>query len=190
MKIEDIENNAILDELINRIDNGELKEEDMSTEIRLALAHRRNNYNFNKCVKIDVYSDGSGNTFDSDGGWGFRIVADDKVVQDGKGYLAKATNNVAELNAAIQGLEAAKAYITANNIKKPEVTLISDSQLVLNYAMGTWKCKAIHLAQLRINLQNIYKELSASTKWVKGHNGDEHNEACDLLAKTARENKL
>lgn len=136
-----------------------------------------------------MYSDGSGNTFDSDGGWGFRIVADDKVVQDGKGYLAKATNNVAELSAAIEGLKATKAYIAANNIEEPKVTLISDSQLVLNYAMGTWKCKAIHLAQLRINLQNIYKELKAETKWVKGHNGDEHNEITDKLAKEARESK-
>lgn len=135
--------------------------------------------------KIEVYADGSGNTMDSDGGWGFRIVADGEVIQDGSGYLVKATNNTAEITAAIEGLKAAKAIIKDDD----EVTLVSDSQLALNYADGSWKCKAIHLAQLRIELQNLYKELNASKRWVKGHNGDEHNEACDLLAKTARENK-
>lgn len=140
-------------------------------------------------MKIDVYSDGSGNTMESDGGWGFRLVVEDKVVQDGSGYLSKATNNVAELTAAIQGLDAAKTYIDTNGIEDPKVTLISDSQLVLNYAMGTWKCKAIHLGPLRIQLQNLYKSLDASTKWVKGHNGDEHNEITDKLAKEARESK-
>lgn len=141
-------------------------------------------------MKIEVYADGSGNTMESDGGWGFRIIVDGNHLVDGSGYLAKATNNVAELTAAIEGLQAAKNYINNMNLESPEVVLVSDSQLALNYANGSWKCKAIHLGPLRIKLQNLYKELNASVRWVKGHSGDEHNEACDKLAKVARENKV
>lgn len=142
-----------------------------------------------KKTNIEIYSDGSGNTFDSDGGWGFRLIVDGEVKKDGSGYIAKATNNVAELTAAIEGLKYVDAYMKAQNISDADVTLVSDSQLVLGYASGLYKCKAIHLAQLNIELKNLYNKLSASTRWVKGHNGDEHNEACDVLAKTARTSK-
>lgn len=141
-------------------------------------------------MKIEVYSDGSGNTFDSDGGWGFRIVSETGVLHEGSGYLGKATNNVAEITAAIEGLKAVKALRSSGVLgQDDEVTLVSDSQLVLGYASGKYQCKASHLTQLYIQLRQHYNDLKATTRWVKGHNGDEHNEACDQLAKTARNGK-
>jgi ribonuclease HI len=139
-------------------------------------------------MKIELYADGSGNTFDSDGGYGWRLVVDDVLVQEGNGYLPKATNNVAELTAAVKGLEAVEIYLSS--IKKEDneytVTLVSDSQLVLGYANGTYKCKAFHLTTLFIQLQKVYKGLKATTRWVKGHSGNEHNDGCDRLASQAR----
>jgi ribonuclease HI len=117
---------------------------------------------------IEVYSDGSGNTFDSDGGYGWRLVVDGVLFSEGNGYLPRATNNVAEITAAIKGLEA---------------------QLVLGYANGSYKCKALHLSNLYISLRKIYGSLKANARWVRGHNGDEHNEGCDKLAKAARNGK-
>ena len=140
-------------------------------------------------MKIEVYSDGSGNTFDSDGGWGFCLVVDGKFELDGSGYLPTATNNTAELNAAIEGLVIAQQYIADNNISNPEVILVSDSQLVLGYANGKYKCKAIHLAQLYIKLKNLYESLNADVRWIRGHSGDEFNEMADKLAGEARINK-
>jgi ribonuclease HI len=140
-------------------------------------------------TKIEIYSDGSGNTFDSDGGWGFVMVVDGKKLKEGSGYLAKATNNTAELTAAIQGLKYVDAYIQAAKLTDHEVILISDSQLVLGYASGLYKCKALHLSALFIEIKNLYNSLKATTRWVKGHSGDEHNEACDVLAGNARANK-
>lgn len=139
--------------------------------------------------KIDIYSDGSGNSFDSDGGWGFVMVVDGVKLKEGSGYLTSATNNVAELTAAIQGLKYVDAYIQAANINDYEVTLISDSQLTLGYASGLYKCKAIHLGPLNIELKKYYNKLSATTKWVKGHSGDQYNEICDQLAGQARAQK-
>ena len=139
--------------------------------------------------EILVYSDGSGNTFDSDGGYGAAILVNGVKVKEVSGYLPKATNNTAELTAAIQGLKYADAYISAAKLKEYEVILISDSQLVLNYATGAWKCKAIHLGALRIELAKIYNKLKTTGKWVKGHSGDEYNELCDKLAGEARKGK-
>ena len=143
---------------------------------------------------IEVYADGSGNTFDSDGGYGWRIILNGQVHSEGSGYLSSATNNVAELRAAISGLEQARSFIStlsSDTIQQApvEVTLISDSQLTLGYASGKYQCKALHLAPLYIQLRQLYKELNASVRWVKGHSGNEHNEACDKLAKAARGGK-
>ena len=138
---------------------------------------------------IDVYSDGSGNTLDSDGGFGYCIVVDGLLVEEGNGYLPKATNNVAELSGAIEGLKQLKVIIAQNQWALPKIVLVSDSQLVLGYANGSYRCKAEHLKPLHQQLQKLYKELNAETRWVRGHTGDVHNEKCDKLATAAREGK-
>ena len=140
-------------------------------------------------MKIEVYADGSGNTFDSDGGWGTVLVIDGVNTKELSGYLPSATNNGAELTAAIQGLKYADAYIQAAGITDYELTLVSDSQLTLGYASGLYKCKAIHLGKLFIEIKGLYNKLNAQTRWVKGHSGDEFNEICDALAGEARANK-
>lgn len=141
---------------------------------------------------IEVYCDGSGNTFDSDGGFGYRILIDKTVHSEGSGYLSSATNNVAEITAAISGLEEVQRLLRSGSIQSDgdiKITIVSDSQLVLGYASGRYKCKALHLTQLYIKLRQLYKELNCETRWVKGHSGEEHNEAVDKLAKAARNGK-
>ena len=141
---------------------------------------------------IEVYSDGSGNTFDSDGGYGWRLVVDGVLISEGNGYLPSATNNVAEITAAIKGLDAATVFVhnlPVQSASAPKVMLVSDSQLVLGYANGSYKCKALHLTALYIQLRKVYKAIGADTRWVRGHSGDEHNEAVDKLAKAGRQSK-
>jgi len=143
----------------------------------------------NKPTLIEVFSDGSGNTMESDGGYGWRIVVDKVPLEDGSGYLPKATNNVAELTAAVEGLKRVEAIIQQNSWQNAQVVLVADSQLVLGYASGKWRCKAEHLRGLQRDLQAAYNRVDARQRWVRGHNGDEHNEHCDKLAKAAREGK-
>jgi ribonuclease HI len=143
-------------------------------------------------VKIEIYADGSGNTFDSDGGYGWRLIVDGVFHSEGSGYLPSATNNVAEITAAIEGLNAASTWLSRPEIlaQSPHsVVLVSDSQLTLGYANGSYKCKALHLTSLYIQLKKVYQSVGATTRWVAGHSGDEHNEACDKLAGEARKSK-
>ena len=138
---------------------------------------------------IEVFSDGSGNTMNSDGGFGWCIVVDGVLLEEGSGYAACATNNTMELQGAIEGLKRAEAIILQNGWQLAKVVLISDSQLCLGYAADKWRCKAEHLRPLKAELTQVFSRLDAETRWVRGHSGDEHNEKCDKLAKTARENK-
>ena len=138
---------------------------------------------------IEVYADGSGNTFDSDGGYGWRIVAGGNFHSEGSGYLVRATNNTAEITAAIEGLKNVDSLLRSPEFQQTgphEVSLVCDAQLVLGYASGRYRCKALHLTSLYVQLKAIYTALGASGRWIKGHSGDEHNEACDKLAKAAR----
>lgn len=138
---------------------------------------------------IEVYADGSGNTLASDGGYGWRIVVDGVLLEEGSGYLPQATNNVAEITAAIEGLTRASSIIQQNGWTLAQVMLVSDSQLVLGYASAKWRCKAEHLKPLCQRLQFIYNCVDGETRWVRGHSGDEHNSACDKLAGEARKSK-
>jgi ribonuclease HI len=148
-------------------------------------------------MKIEVYTDGSATTADKPGGWAYVLIIDGKEFTRQNGGLASATNNVAEITAAIEGLGAAirlknnsssNVDPNANVDPSSDVELISDSQLVLKYATGEYKCKAMHLVPLYIKLRKLYAEAKATTRWVKGHAGDEYNEVCDKLAKAARKN--
>jgi ribonuclease HI len=133
-------------------------------------------------VMIEIYTDGSGTTSDKPCGWAFVIVKDGIKIHEQNGSLPKGTNNVAELTAAVKGL----AYAVLNH-NGEDIVLVSDSQLVLNYANGNYRIKAIHLVNLYRNLRKLYDHLGAEGRWVKGHSGDEYNELCDKLAKSARE---
>lgn len=135
-------------------------------------------------MKLEIYSDGSGNTMEGTGGYGYVLVRDGVAAEQGSGFLPKATNNVAEITAAIKGLERALGLPEFGTYT--EVVLVSDSQLVLKYATGEYKCKAFHLVPLYIKLRSVYQQAKATTRWVKGHSGEEFNEKCDELAKAAR----
>jgi ribonuclease HI len=143
---------------------------------------------------IEIYCDGSseGNSTGK-GGWAYVICKDGVKIAEGSGHLPKATNNVAEIRAAIEGLLTASLLpeVVSGNlpgVNRPSIVLISDSQLVLKYATGEYVCRKYHLIPLYIELKRRYQAIGATTRWVKGHSGDINNERCDVLAKAAKEN--
>lgn len=146
---------------------------------------------------VEIYTDGSATTQNNPGGWAYVITVDGEKVYEDSGSMKNATNNMAEITAAIEGMQYVENAIKSGNSIGPavispdcEVVLVADSQLVLRYATGEYKCKAYHLLPLYIKLRKHFGNIKATTRWVKGHAGDEHNERCDVLAKAARESLL
>lgn len=143
---------------------------------------------------VDIYTDGAarGNP-DGPGGYGAILQ-----YSDAKGNLherelsagyVKTTNNRMELMAAIAALEA---------LTKPcDVRLHSDSQYLVKAFNEHWIDGWIKKGWKRgkndpVKNVDLWKRLLAAKEphnvmfiWVKGHDGNELNERCDVLATTA-----
>lgn len=141
-------------------------------------------------MNIRVYSDGSATTAIKPGGYGWVLVVDGVKHSEGSGYVPLATNNDMEMEAAIQGLAAVLKTIKQNSPHTSpefhEVTLVSDSQLILGWASGRYRFKQADKIHKYEQLKALVTRLKAQTEWVRGHSGDEYNERCDKLANAAR----
>lgn len=144
-------------------------------------------------MHFEVYTDGSATTKEKPGGYGYVIVKDGVKYSEGSGHIEKGTNNDAELQAAIEGLKFVQEtfYTPAFILNLPSgtyihVTLVSDSQIVLGWASGTYAFRQETKIDKYKQLQMLMHTTKAQTRWVEGHTGDEHNERCDKLANAAR----
>lgn len=145
-------------------------------------------------MEVKIYTDGAarGNP-DGPGGYGTILVFVDSKGEThtreySQGYK-KTTNNRMELLAVIIGLEA---------LTKPcQVKLYSDSQYVVKAFNDHWIDGWIKKGWKRgknepVKNVDLWKRLLKAKEahqvefiWVKGHNGHEMNERCDVLATTA-----
>lgn len=146
-------------------------------------------------MHIEVYTDGSATTKDKPGGYGYVIIIDGKKHSEGSGHIEKGTNNDAELQAAIEGLTAAKdiqgVYFWDNpsapaSPMPKSITLVSDSQIVLGWANGSYAFRQENKIEKYKQLKLLVNLFNVQTRWIEGHTGDEHNERCDKLANAAR----
>ena len=130
--------------------------------------------------KIALFCDGSSLGNPGFGGYCaiLRYGENERIVSGGQ---KDATNNQMELLAVIKGLEA---------LKEPcEVTITSDSSYVvkgINEWLSGWVKK--NFAKVKNpDLWEYYLNVSKGHKikaiWVRGHNGHEENERCDIIAK-------
>ena len=104
------------------------------------------------------------------------------------GFIGRGTNQIAELQAAIEGLS--RVPVGA------PVELVSDSQYVLKglteWRKG-WERRGFRNAEGKpVSNLALWQQLFAladarklQVRWVRGHNGDTHNERVDGLANKA-----
>ncbi len=135
-------------------------------------------------MKVEVYSDGSGTTKTTPGGYGFVVVVDGVAAYEGSGHLEFATNNDCELQGAIEGLDSLHYHFEPE--ETTDVWLVSDSEIILGWANGTNAFRQEEKMLKYQQLRNLMGEFKAKTRWVPGHAGEEHNERCDKLANQAR----
>ena len=138
---------------------------------------------------LKIWTDGSCLGNPGPGGWAF-IATDGKNVAERSGGEKDTTNNRMELTAVIRALTAAK--------KHDELELHTDSQYVKNgmekwvqqWKNNNWKNaerKPVKNKELWQQLDQLAQTKRIKWVWVKGHAGNDMNERCDTLARTAAE---
>jgi ribonuclease HI len=128
--------------------------------------------------KVVIYTDGACSGNPGPGGWGAILMYGEKEKELSGGEPAT-TNNRMELMAAIRALEA---------LNKPcKVELHTDSQYVMKGVtewMRSWKARGWKTADKKpVKNEDLWRRLDEARlrhdvdwRWVKGHNGHEHNE--------------
>jgi ribonuclease HI len=138
---------------------------------------------------VMIHTDGSCLSNPGPGGWA-AILNWRGTEKELSGSVADTTNNRMELQAAIEGL---------NALSRPmQVELHTDSKYVMNGVtdwMARWKANGWRTAAKKpVANQDLWEILDEATQrhqitwhWVKGHAGNELNERCDELARSAAE---
>ena len=135
--------------------------------------------------KITLFSDGSALGNPGPGGYGVILRFGDKE-KEISGAEEHTTNNRMEILGAIEGLRA---------LTEPcEVEIISDSSYVVK-GINEWLVNWIKRDFKKVKNPDLWKDYIEVSKqhkvkatWVRGHDGHEENERCDILARTAAEN--
>lgn len=139
--------------------------------------------------EVTIYCDGCSLENPGPGGWAAIMVYKETEKEVVGGELMS-TNNRAELQAAIVGLNALKSPCL--------VTVVSDSQYVVKgmseWVLGWQKKNWRNASGDPVKNRELWEALIAAAKphrvrwqWVKGHAGHHYNERCDVLAKIEAE---
>lgn len=135
-----------------------------------------------------TYTDGACKGNPGPASWGAVVLAPNGEVSRHCAFIGHATNQVAEITAALEGLSQVPAGV--------EVELVSDSQYVLK-GLSEWRAGWVRRGWLTakgdpvankdlwIRLFAVADARRVTTRWVRGHNGDPYNEEADTLANQA-----
>ena len=137
--------------------------------------------------EISIYTDGACKGNPGQGGWGAILQYKDSV-KEISGYAAHTTNNIMELTAVIEAL---------NALKRPcSIILTTDSkyvqngitQWIHNWKKNGWKTadkQPVKNKELWEELDLLANQFEISWNWVKAHSTDELNNEVDLIAREA-----
>lgn len=146
-----------------------------------------------------LFTDGGCHGNPGPGGWAWRLVdRSNTVVAERYGSESTTTNNKMELAAVINGLQEVHNRINSQEIDGDAevVEVVTDSQYVRQgitdwikrWRVNGWQTSAkkpVKNRELWQRLDEVNSKVSPRWRWVKGHAGDEHNEACDRLVQQA-----
>ena len=127
-------------------------------------------------MRYQLFCDGASRSNPGDASIGISILLDGKEVHTISKKIGNATNNEAEYQALIDGLN----YCVDNSIKEIEVFL--DSNLVVEQVNKNFKVKAANLKVLNSKAEELIKEF----KFIEiNHVYREDNKRADQLANMA-----
>lgn len=132
-------------------------------------------------LKARAWIDGGARGNPGPAGWGARIVREDGQELRLCGFLGSATNNVAEYAALIEALEAA----VEDGVR--ELTIYSDSQLLVRQMNGQYKVKHPNLIPLFLRARKVGSRLASLRI---DHVRREQNREADALANQAMDSRV
>lgn len=133
------------------------------------------------------------------GGYGWALIANDKLIEEGRGHISQATNNICELKGMIEGCKAAQSVTEPFDM----VLVYSDSAYIINcYKQGWYKAwerngwinskkQPVANKELWEELIPFFENVNFKFEKVKGHSTDESshsywNNYVDRLAVEAK----
>lgn len=129
--------------------------------------------------RAHLYFDGGSRGNPGPAAIGWVIVSGDGIVAEGGERIGRATNNLAEYEALIRGLEAARDY------GFDVLEIRGDSELIVKQVRGAWNTNDPDLRERRVRVRELLAEFD---EWSLSHVPREINERADELVNEAFEN--
>jgi len=126
--------------------------------------------------RVHLYFDGASRGNPGPAAVGWVLVSGDGIVAEGGERIGRATNNQAEYDALIRGLEVAADYGFS------EVCVRGDSELIVKQVRGEYDAKEPTLREKRVRVHEL---LAGFDDWSIDHVPREVNERADDLANEA-----
>ena len=126
--------------------------------------------------RAHLYFDGGSRGNPGPAAVGWVIVTDDGIAAEGSERIGRATNNQAEYEALVRGLEAAADY------GFDELHVRGDSQLVVRQVRGEWDTNDPQLREKRVRVREL---LDRFGEWSIDHVPREMNDRADELVNQA-----
>ena len=134
--------------------------------------------------QVIIYTDGACRGNPGPGGWG-ALIKFESAEKEIFGGQPDTTNNQMELSAAIEGLAALKEPCSVELFTDSKYVMDGITQWIQNWKKNNWRTAAkkdVKNKELWQKLDQLISQHRVQWHWVKGHSGDEGNEAADLLA--------
>ena len=134
--------------------------------------------------QVIIYTDGACRGNPGPGGWG-ALIKFESAEKEIFGGQPDTTNNQMELSAAIEGLAALKEPCSVELFTDSKYVMDGITQWIQNWKKNNWRTAAkkdVKNKELWQKLDQLISQHQVQWHWVKGHSGDEGNEAADLLA--------
>jgi ribonuclease HI len=136
---------------------------------------------------VEIFADGACSGNPGMGGFGAILRSGIKCTEL-SGYEKLTTNNRMEMLAVISALEALKRPCTVRITTDSNYIVKGMTEWIEGWRRNNWKNsqkKDVLNRDLWERLLHAAEDHEIEWEWIKGHNGHDENERCDLLAREA-----